>query len=232
MKVVTCRPLVCLTALATSLCACSEASETASAPYQDWAEKVATIPLSPKQGDAISHPTQVSLPLDDDPQTERPRQPLKVELMSPHQLWDVRDGPLKVPNIEVAEGTTRAVLVSDPGQPAPTVTVTPAPRTAPEPAKPAPVTDGTAFRTVQLGAYSSEQAARTAWNRLSTGANGSALSGLAPQFEPTEVGGRQLVRLRVSAREDRVHGLCQTVASSDPWCARAVTSAVPSTIFH
>ena len=229
MKVVAFRPLACLTALMAGLAGCSEAATSSATPYQDMADHVATIPLSPKTADSVSHPTQVNLPLERVAQATSNRAPLKVELMSPHQLWDLRDGPLKVPTIEVPEGTTRAVPVSDtaPNTP-PVVTVAvPAPVPAPQPDG-----DGTAFRTVQLGAYSSEQSARTAWNRLSTGSNADVLSGLAPQFEPAEVGGRQLVRLRVSARESRIQSLCQTVANSDPWCARAVTTAAPSTIFH
>jgi len=209
------------------LAGCSEAADGKATSYQDMADHVATIPLSPKTADSVSHPTQVKLPLERVAQAAGSRAPLKVELMSPHQLWDLRDGPLKVPTIEVPEGTTRAVPVSDTApSTTPVVTVT-----APAPAAQQD-NDGTGFRTIQLGAYSSEQSARSAWNRLSTGTNAEALSGLAPQFEPAEVGGRQLVRLRVSARESRIQSLCQTVASSDPWCARAATTAAPSTIFH
>ncbi|WP_461343827.1 SPOR domain-containing protein [Brevundimonas sp. GN22] len=201
------------------------------------AEHVSSIPLSPKDvgNDSLSTPTL--LPLNEAPAAHRPARPLRVELMSPHQLWDLRDGPLKVPSIEVAEGTTKAVLVSDNSGQAPVVVLStdassPIP-VAPTPPATTPATgSGAAFRTVQLGAYSSEQAARSAWDRLNTGTNAATLRGLAPQFEPTEVGGRQLVRLRVSAREDRVQNLCQSVASADPWCARAVTTADASTIFH
>ena len=225
-----CLPIACLMVASASLTACSEASDTATAStYQAWADKVATIPLTPQESSAVQHPTQVSLPLDQAPDRDAPRPALKVELLSPHQLWDLRDGPLKVPSIEVAEGTTAPVPVQTAAPITPTVTV--APVTSRPSAEPV-VADGTGFRTVQLGAFSNEQAARSAWTRLTQGASASALSGLMPQFEPAEVSGRQLVRLRVSAREDRVQQLCQTVAASDPWCIRAGSTAVPSTIFH
>lgn len=225
MRVVAFGPLLCLTALVSGLSACSEAADGQPTTYAALADKVATIPLSPREPSAIAHPTQVNLPLETNPEHDGPRPSLKVELMSPHQLWDLRDGPLKVPEIEVPEGTTLALPVSIS---APVVNVAPQlPATTA-----AASTDGTAFRTVQLGAFSSEASAREAWNRLSTGPSAAALSGLMPQFEPAEVGGRQLVRLRVSAREDRVQALCQSVAAADPWCVRAGGSATPSTIFH
>ena len=52
---------------------------------------------------------------------------------------------------------------------------------------------------VQLGAYSSEAAARSAWARLKSGEAARALDGLSPVYESVELGGRRLVRLKVAA---------------------------------
>ena len=231
------RPLSCLIALAASLSACSEANTGAPSSYEAWAEKVATIPLAPSDT-ASSGTTSAPLLLAENPVQPSKNAPLRVELMSPHQLWDLRDGPLKIPDIEVAEGTTRPVLISAQAE----TSATPSPASQPVIVVPAsPTTRSTApsatqpsssFRTVQLGAYSSEDSARTAWNRLATSDQAGDLRGLVPQFEPTEVSGRTLVRLRVSAPQDKVQNLCRTVASDDPWCVSSARSGTSSTMFH
>lgn len=227
MRVVSLRPLSCLILAAVGISACSDANSGAQASsYQSWAEKVATIPLTPID-DGDGKPTASPLPLFENPDAKPANKPLRVELMSPHQLWDLRDGPLKIPTIEVAEGTTTAVVVSSQSPPGePVVTTAPA---ANRETAPAPTSN---FRTVQLGAYGNEDSAREAWNRLASGSASEALKGLVPQFEPVDVNGRNLVRLRVSAREDRVQTLCESIASNDPWCARSARSMPPSTMFH
>lgn len=225
MRTVSMRPLSAFLFTALALAACDgTAAQDGGSRYQQMAENVATIPLQPAGSAQGGSP--VSLPLL--PARETPNNsPLRVELLSPHQLWDQRNGPLKVPEIEVAEGTTRPVpvLVSSPTAPA-----------APTPAAPSATTSRTAspleFRTIQLGAFSSEDAARAAWQRILNGPNGTSVEGLSPQYEPADVNGRQLVRLRVIARQDRAQTLCATVASADPWCARSAATATPSTIFH
>ncbi|WP_291840331.1 SPOR domain-containing protein, partial [Brevundimonas sp.] len=75
---------------------------------------------------------------------------------------------------------------------------------------------------VQLGAFSSEQAARAAWSRLKSGAAGWALEGLSPTFEAVSVNGRDLVRLKVRAPAAGAAALCAAAGVDDPWCRRAV----------
>ncbi len=226
MKIVTLRPLLLLMASTVGLAACSEGTDGG---YQAWADKVATIPLTPDDSEQIpSVVTAVLAPAEQDEQ-KRPSPALRVELMSPHQLWDARNGPLKIPTIEVAEGTATPVPVAMQIDTTPPVAATP-PAPVP-PAKSAAPTD-TGSRTVQLGAFSTASSAHTAWERLSRGPHGGDLRGLDPQFEPAVVNGRNMVRLRVTASADRAQTLCQTVASADPWCSRPTVTVTPSTVFH
>lgn len=130
------------------------------------------------------------------------RPKVRVEVMSPHELWDARDGILK-PAIEA---------VPDVEMPRLALAVADAPVVVPEPVA---VTGET--RTIQLGAYGSPEAARAAWARLSRSEAG-LLSGLEPRFEAVTVDGRELVRLRLSAPVAEASALCAAVAATDPWC--------------
>ena len=226
MRFVALRPLLLLMASAVALAACSEGTDGG---YQAWADKVATIPLTPDDSEqAPSVVTAMLAPAEDEKPKATPA--LRVELMSPHQLWDARNGPLKIPTIEVAEGTATPVPVSMQTDAAPPIAVT-VPVAAPPATKAAAPVD-TGSRTVQLGAFSTASAAHTAWERLSRGPNGGDLRGLDPQFEPAVVNGRNMVRLRVTASAERAQTLCQTVASADPWCSRPTVTVTPSTVFH
>jgi len=101
--------------------------------FESAAERIAAIPLSAE--DAGGAP--VAAP-------DRPREraaPLKVELMTPHELWDAR------------EGLTARVRLASASAPAPTAYPDPeAPPQTVTASKPA----GVAAHHVQLGAYSSE----------------------------------------------------------------------------
>lgn len=160
--------------------------------FEALAQSVASIPVS--SGDEGAPGAAAPR------RAERKAAPLKVELLTPHELWDVRDG-----------GKARVTLAA-----------APAPYTDPEapppvaaPARPA------SLRHVQLGAFSSEDSARAAWSRLSRGAGGAVLSGLQPAYEAVEVGGRRLIRLKVAASAEQAQALCRDLAASDPWCARS-----------
>lgn len=144
--------------------------------FESAAERIAAIPLSDRDG---------------------PAAPLKVELMTPHELWDAREG---------LAAKVRRASVS-----APPVYVDPEASTP----------QRAAARQVQLGAFSSEDGAREAWARLERGLGGTALSGLQPAYEAVEVGGRRLVRLKVAASAERALVLCRALAASDPWCVRS-----------
>ena len=76
-------------------------------------------------------------------------------------------------------------------------------------------------RTLQLGAYSTQAAARLAWRDLSSGSAQSVLSDLQPRFEQAEVNGRSVVRLKVSTPSDRIDALCRTTRIDAPWCVSA-----------
>lgn len=170
--------------------------------FESAAERIAAIPLSAE--DAGGAP--VAAP-------DRPREraaPLKVELMTPHELWDAREGL-----------SARVRLASAPAS-APTAYLEPeAPPQTVTASKPA----GVAAHHVQLGAYSSEDGARAAWRRLNGGPGGAVLSGLQPVYEAVEVGGRRLVRLKVAASAGQAQALCRDLAASDPWCARSGAAA-------
>ena len=73
---------------------------------------------------------------------------------------------------------------------------------------------------VQLGAYSSEAAARAAWTRLKSGDAAWALDGLSPVYEGVEVGGRRLTRLKVAAPAAGTAAVCAAAGIDDPWCNR------------
>jgi len=73
---------------------------------------------------------------------------------------------------------------------------------------------------VQLGAYSSEAAARSAWSRLKSGEAAWALNGLSPVYEGVQVGGRRLVRLKVATPAAGAAAVCAAAGIDDPWCNR------------
>lgn len=171
--------------------------------FEALAESVAAIPLSAETGGEATTAK---------PRRPGDRPPLTVELMTPHELWDARDG---------GKGRVRMAAVAlpsgfrDPEAPPP-------PRAASIPAAPS------AIRSVQLGAFSSEEGARAAWARLSRGPDAAVLAGLQPVYEGVDVGGRRLIRLKVATAPERAQALCRAAASADPWCARAAET-LPST---
>lgn len=153
------------------------------------------------------------------------RPALRVEVMDPHALWDARDSEMQGVVEQTAPGLvaaaapalTRAV-VSD-------VTnrlETPSARAGLRPALASRPERVTAVRgLVQLGAYSSQAAARSAWARLKTGEAAWALDGLSPVYEPVEIGGRHLVRLKVRTPSAGAAAVCAAARVDDPWCHRS-----------
>lgn len=201
-------PPVSLVAIAFGVAACNAPAEGQPSSYQAWADKVATIPLTPADDAGMSSDApRVSLPLDPQKPDDEPKPAsrMKVELVSPHQLWDLRNGPVKLPTIEVSEGGPLSVNAP---------VNAPAPRAAPSTSRP------TGSQLIQLGAYSTQAQAQAAWQRLSSGAGGNALGGLSPRFDPVEVNGRTLIRLRVTASSQQAQSLCRSIAAADPWCQR------------
>ncbi|MCZ4107435.1 SPOR domain-containing protein [Brevundimonas diminuta] len=194
------RLVVAFWAAALALAGCG-VNESDPHRFESLAQSVASIPVSAEdKGEA--RPTFTP---------DRPREraaPLKVELMTPHELWDAREG--LGAKVRLASAPTPTAY-TDPEAPSAAVA---APKAA------------AAARQVQLGAYSSEDGARAAWARLSRGSGGAVLSGLQPVYEAVEVGGRRLVRLKVAVSAGQAQALCRDLAASDPWCARSGAAAV------
>ncbi|MET4684631.1 SPOR domain-containing protein [Brevundimonas faecalis] len=171
--------------------------------FEAMADRIAAIPLTT---DEAAAPLKAE-PVRDASPDEAERRPLRVELLTPHQLWDARDG---------LTGKAAQVLPAmvpdfiDPEAPK----AEPAARPAPPAHRPASAV------LIQLGAFASRDAAQAAWGRLSRDADG-----LTPVYEPVEVNGRRLVRLKVRAASGQAAALCAAAAASDPWCVRAAEAA-------
>lgn len=134
--------------------------------------------------------------------------PVHVAVMSPHEMWDARDALALGRKPVLIE----AAAFKDDEAPSPVAPAQPAPKVI-RVAAPAP------GRTIQLGAYSSEAGAKAAWGRMQ--ASG-ALNGLSPVFEPVEVGGRSLTRLKVGpVPVETAANLCRAAQIADPWCRHA-----------
>lgn len=175
--------------------------------FEGVAKNIAAIPLStkPEPGREPSGPRNAE---------EAGLRPLKVELLTPHQLWDARDG---------LTSKAAAVLPALPSvfiDPEAPPEVQAAQQAAAKPARPQAVASPSNAVLIQLGAYASQASAQAAWERLGQGSHG-----LKPVFEPVEVQGRRLVRLKVRAGSAQAKALCERAAASDPWCVRAAEAA-------
>ncbi|MBX3476103.1 MAG: SPOR domain-containing protein [Brevundimonas sp.] len=201
--------LACLSVLALGACNGGEGDPNR---FENLAQAVAAIdvPMTPVSHDAPSTPVVVATT----PTGLRPA--LQVQVMDPHDLWDARDGTI--------QGAVRQAVVRTAAEAAPAMA-----RSASQ-AVVRQVSDTTTLRpalsaasgpatVIQLGAFSSEAAARAAWAEAG---KGGALAGLTPRFEPVEVNGRRLTRLKVGPiPAEAAAGLCRAARVSDPWCRRA-----------
>ncbi|MBA4807471.1 SPOR domain-containing protein [Brevundimonas sp.] len=154
--------------------------------------------------------------------------PVKVAVMSPHEMWDAREGLIGAAKAD-EDGTSglrdAVVRMAEPAVapllpgPAPKVVETVAAAAEQPRLRPAVIRSGGEGRMIQLGAYSSEAGARAAWNRLKAG---DALSSLSPVFETIHVDGRMLTRLKVGPiPAEAASALCAAAQVADPWCRRA-----------
>ena len=189
--------------------------------FENFAENIAAIPMD---GQRASDQTAGQKGL-------RPAlQPVRVEVMDPHALWDARDAGLRgvveqaAPKvIEAAAPAVIQAVSKDLSDRAAAVTravdLRPAlpERAQPDRGRPAPDR-----ALVQLGAFSTENAARAAWSRLKNGEASWALADLSPVFEPVQIGERRLVRLKVPAPAAGAAAVCAAAGIDDPWCRRAV----------
>lgn len=191
-----------VSALAALLAGCGMA-EADPHRFEGVAERIAAIPLSAK-------PEPAREPAGPRNAEEAGLRPLKVELLTPHQLWDARDG---LTATAAAVMPTVPAVFHDPEAPAEVQAAASVPPEA-QPLRRVAVTAPSSAVLIQLGAYASQASAQAAWDRLGQG-------GLNPVFEPVEVNGRRLVRLKVRAGSTQARVLCERVAASDPWCVRA-----------
>ena len=135
---------------------------------------------------------------------------LRLQVMDAHAFMEARDGPLGglaeriVPAVTeaaapvVAEAVVRQVETATGLRPT------------------AASGSDRVRRTIQIGAYSTETAARAAWTRLSSG---EAFAGLRPRFEAVSVNGKALTRLKVAVPSGAAAAVCRAAGVSDPWCA-------------
>lgn len=203
------RPVLACAALAgLSACGMVEADPHR---FENMAEAVAAIPLDggPERTGAPAARTAAAAGL---------RPALRVQVMEPHALWDARDGGLR--GLAEAQGRRLAAAAAPAAADAVARDVSAridraAARAGLRPARaPRASVPDAAAQLVQIGAYSSDAAARDAWARLD-------LAGLTPVFEAIEVGGRRLVRLKVRAPAARAAAVCAAAGVDDPWCRRA-----------
>jgi hypothetical protein len=236
--------LVCLTlsgvGLTTASCGMVEGDPHR---FENLAQQVADISLDGSQN-SPAPATRTRMAADDglrpavartDAAATGLRPALRVEVMDPHDLWDARDG-LKPDGLARTLREQTAVAAAAAAAAAPVVTTTMVQRVSNRvsashvaeaeaeglrPAISRTQPTRTASRTViQLGAYSSDAAARAAWTRVSAGAARQALNGLSPVFERATVNGRALTRLKVAAPTAAAVTICRAAQVSDPWCAR------------
>lgn len=218
------RPVLIVLAVALAGCGAVEGDRRR---FQTMAEHVAAIdvPMDPH----AERPGGFSRPQSAEAQGLRSAKfsPVKVALMTPHEMWDARDGLISVAEAsEVGTKGLRDAIVrrAEPAvQRAAAQAVAETLATSPETARLRPAVvrprAGGEGRMIQLGAYSSEAGARAAWNRLRAG---DALSRLSPVFETINVDGRMLTRLKVGPiPTEAASALCAAAQVADPWCRRA-----------
>lgn len=199
--------IAALTALTLSGCGGMEGDGRT---FERMAQAVADIdvPMTPASRDAPS----VSAALPSQQAGLRPA--LQVQVMDPHDLWDARDGTL--------QGAVRQAVVRSAAEAAPAVAQSAARAVVQQASERAGLRPALAATTgsavIQLGAFSSEAAARAAWAEIG---KGGALAGLSPRFEAVEVNGKRLTRLKVGPiPADAAASLCRAARVTDPWCRR------------
>lgn len=201
--------LACLLAASASACGMVESDPNR---FENMAGRVANIPISmDRPGKPALRPVRTA----SESGLRSARAPLKVEVMDPHELWDARDGIVHDAVVRAAPAMAQAaaplVVQAVQREVAHRVSDRPSDRMALRPA---------AVRLVQLGAFASHDAARTAWNRLKSGSAARFLADSRPVYEAVEVDGRQLVRLKVAAPAAGAAAVCAAARIHDPWCRR------------
>lgn len=164
--------------------------------FERWANGVAAIPVTAEsaglRGPILSAQT-IGLRGPIEPGS---RTPMRIEVVEPEVLWDARaNGFAATATAAVAEAVVEQAVAQ-------------APQVVEQAVR-------AAERTIQLGAFSSRQAAEAAWAEVS---GHSGLAGVSPVFEEVQRDGRTLVRLRASVREVHARDVCRA-ADADDYCA-------------
>lgn len=181
--------------------------------FEGMAERVAAIPVSLDRPGKSRIETPMSA-RDMGLREARP-DPVRVEVMDPHDLWEARDGAMEglvqaaAPAIaeaavNVVEKRVASAVPELRARPVSTRRETPRNEDA---------------SLVQLGAFGSEASARTAWTRIRSTAP-EVLGDLEPRFEPVSVEGRRLIRLKVAVPASGAAAVCAAARIRDPWCQR------------
>lgn len=174
--------------------------------FEKLAQGVADIPVDGR-GPALRTAAEAGL-----------RPAVRVEVLDPHDFWDARDGVVQ----EAVDRAAPAMIEAA----APVVVQAVVDRAGMQLAGAKDRADALRpalppeekHRTIQLGAYSSERAARDAWRGFTGGDARAILSDLQPRYESAEVKGRPVVRLKVPVPSDRIAALCQSTQIEAPWC--------------
>lgn len=204
------RPVLAMVALS-ALGGCGGA-EGDSGRFERWAERVADIPVSLDRPGARREAS-----VEADPGLRPARPPVRVEVMEPMAFWDARDGLAGRAAQAVVETAAPVVVEAAVREVETRVTTRAGAAMRHEPEsglRPARIERP---RIVQIGAFSSEAAARRAWAALGEDRT---LAALTPVYEAVDVGGRRLVRLKVAAPAHAARAVCAAAGVRDPWCSR------------
>ena len=197
------RPVVIgLLGLSTAACGFVESDPNR---FETLARSIAEIPLD---GDAPAPAAEAALrPAFVTAEQVAAPGALRVEVLDPHALWDARDSGLRGAVERAAPAMVEAAA------PAVTRAVVQEVTRAADGLRPQAV-----LETLQLGAFSSPDAARAAWTRIAEA--GDAVSTLTPAFEAVTVDGRTLTRLKVAAPADAARAVCRAADAADLGCLR------------
>ncbi len=205
--------LACVLASSASACGMVDSDPNR---FENMASWVADIPVSmDRPGEAQAQPVRTAGEIG----LRSARAPLKVEVMDPHELWDARDGMVQDAVSRAAPAMIEAAAPVVVEAAAREVRARIAPR-ASEQRGMRPAVARPSGRLVQLGAFASQDAARSAWARLKSGQAARYLADVQPVYEAVQVNGRNLVRLKVAAPAAGAAAVCAAARINDPWCAR------------
>lgn len=205
--------LVCVLASSASACGMVDSDPNR---FETMAGYVADIPVSmDRPGAATARPVRSAAEIG----LRSARAPLKVEVMDPHELWEARDGMVQDAVARAAPAVIEAAAPMVVEAATREVRTRIAPR-ASEQRGLRPAVARPTGRLVQLGAFASQDAARSAWTRLKSGQAARYLADVQPVYEAVQVNGRNLVRLKVAAPAAGAAAVCAAARITDPWCTR------------